>query len=314
MSTTFVTLSPPPVPTNDEKENSFNIGYNHPFFSDEQLTSSEYDDGDNSNADEFYDQQDHEWDILIFTQEWPVTTCYHWREEDKTHDCSLPPKKEFWTIHGIWPTKLGHFGPNFCNNSAKFDFDQLEQIMDKLLQYWPDIHSHTTIYNDLWKHEWVKHGTCAALLDKLDSELKYFTQGVAWREDYKISNILGAAGIHPDSNNTVIALQTALLNGLSKNPSIHCIYDDKTDVSYLSEIRICFNKTLQLTDCDGVKRGDAVSIDYPGGTVNTNCHISKLVHYPSMVPPVQRKKYERKWKFPVVNLYKLLQFVMWFTL
>ncbi|XP_037933658.1 ribonuclease Oy [Teleopsis dalmanni] len=255
---------------------------------------------------------DNEWDVLIFTQQWPVTTCYHWREEDKSHECKLPDNKEFWTIHGIWPTKLGQIGPSFCNKSADFDLDQLEKIEAQLETFWPTIHDDSDA-DYLWKHEWLKHGTCAALLEKLNNELKYFSQGLNWRDEYLISNILADSGIHPDSNNTVVALQTALIKGLGRNPTIHCIYDNKRDISYLDEIRICFNKSMDLVDCDGVIPGDAVSIDYPGGTVITNCHISKPVNYPSIVPPLERKQAE-KWKFPVVNMYKLLQFIMWFTL
>ncbi|XP_036335659.1 ribonuclease Oy-like isoform X1 [Rhagoletis pomonella] len=253
-----------------------------------------------------------DWDVLIFTQQWPVTTCYHWREEDSTHACSLPDKKEFWTIHGVWPTKLGHMGPSFCNKTADFDLNQLEQILTNLKTYWPTIDGQQKL-GYFWRHEWLKHGTCAVTLEELDNELKYFKQGLAWREQFLMSNILGNAGIHPDSNNTVVALQTALLKTLGKNPSIHCIYDNKRDMSYLEEIRICFNKQLELTDCDGVLPGDAVSINYPGGTVITNCHISKPIHYPSNMPPLLRMR-KADWKFPVVNTYKLLQFIMWFTL
>ncbi|XP_064548188.1 ribonuclease Oy [Drosophila montana] len=252
----------------------------------------------------------HSWDVLIFTQQWPVTTCYHWREEDPTHECTLPQKKEFWTIHGIWPTKLGQIGPNFCNKSAEFNPEQLQAIIDRLNTYWMDLEGDSS-QEYLWKHEWLKHGTCAAVLAALDNELKYFGQGLKWRERYVMSNILDAAGIHPDSNNTVIALNNALVRGLGKNPSIHCLFDVKHDISYLSEIRICFDKTLELIDCDGVKLGDVVAINYPGGTVNTNCHIGNPVHYPSLVPPLLRKE---QWKFPLVNVYKLLQFLMWFTL
>ncbi|KAM7357632.1 ribonuclease X25 [Cochliomyia hominivorax] len=281
------------------------------FFSDE-LTSSEYRDDLDVELSPRENVEDHEWDLVVFTQQWPVTTCYHWREEDKNHKCKLPSAKEFWTIHGVWPTKFGQFGPSFCNKSADFDINQLEEIKDDLNEYWPDIDGKS---NDFWfwKHEWLKHGTCAASLEQLNNEFKYFNQGINWRENFLLANILGSAGIHPDSNNTVVALNAALVNGLGKNPSIHCLYDSKNDVSYLEEIRICFNKTLDLTDCDGVKLGDAVSVSYPGGTVNTNCHISKPVHYPSLVPNRQRAN-EKKWKFPIVNIYKLLQFIMWFTL
>ncbi|XP_023296093.2 ribonuclease Oy [Lucilia cuprina] len=281
------------------------------FFSDE-LTSSEYRDDLDIELSPRENVEDHEWDLLIFTQQWPVTTCYHWREEDKNHECKLPSEKEFWTIHGVWPTKIGQFGPSFCNKSADFDPNALDKIKDSLNEYWPDIDGESK-GDWLWKHEWLKHGTCAATLEELNNELKYFKQGINWREDYLLSNILGSAGIHPDSNNTVVALHAALVNGLGKNPSIHCLYDSKNDVSYLEEIRICFNKSLEVMDCDGVKHGDAVSVSYPGGTVITNCHISKPVHYPSLVPNRKRIN-EKKWKFPIVNVYKLLQFIMWFTL
>ncbi|XP_067645135.1 ribonuclease Oy [Eurosta solidaginis] len=286
-------------------------------YNDSDLTSKELsplldDFSDEDFSIENEEEANHDFDLLIFTQQWPVTTCYHWREEDSTHACILPTKKEFWTIHGVWPTKLGHMGPSFCNKSAGFDLDQLKVILDNLETYWPTIDGQQQL-GYFWKHEWLKHGTCAAALEELNNELKYFEKGLAWRDQYLMSNILGNAGIHPDSNSTVVALQTALVKSLGKNPSIHCLYDNKRDVSYLEEIRICFDKQLELTDCDGVLPGDAVSINYPGGTVITNCHISKPIHYPSNVPPLLREQ-EEKWKFPVVNTYKLLQFIMWFTL
>uniref|UniRef100_D3TLW3 Ribonuclease n=1 Tax=Glossina morsitans morsitans TaxID=37546 RepID=D3TLW3_GLOMM len=288
----------------------------HNLFLSDEFTSSEYhDDVDMElNFDQTVDDNhNNDWDLLIFTQQWPATTCYHWREQDKNHVCKLPNIKEFWTIHGIWPTKLGHMGPSFCNKTANFDINALQDIMERMNLFWPDIDGEESPQDHwLWKHEWLKHGTCAATLDQLNNEIKYFDQGLKWRENYLISNILRDSNIHPDSNNTVVALHTALIKGLGKNPSIHCLYDGKNDISYLADIRICFNKSLELVDCDGVLR-DATSIDYPGGTVITNCHISQAVHYPSLVPG-RHIVNERKWKFPIVNLYKLIQFIMWFTL
>ncbi|KAH8398408.1 hypothetical protein KR215_012199, partial [Drosophila sulfurigaster] len=279
-------------------------------------TAADFDDDDDYDKEDDYAygnelerRNDHEWDVLIFTQQWPVTTCYHWREQNPSHECVLPQQKEFWTIHGIWPTKFERIGPNFCNRSAEFNPDQLQAILDRLNTYWPDLEGASS-EEWLWKHEWLKHGTCAAVLAELDDEYKYFNQGLKWRENFIMSRVLDAAGIHPDSNNTVIALNNAIVRGLGKNPSIHCFYDSKTSISYLAEIRICFNKSLELMDCDGVMQGDLTAIKYPGGTVNTNCHISSPVHYPSLVPPLQRKE---EWKFPLVNIYKLLQFLIWFT-
>ncbi|XP_068142957.1 ribonuclease T2 [Drosophila tropicalis] len=258
--------------------------------------------------------QDHNWDVLIFTQQWPVTTCYHWRENNPNQECELPQKKEFWTIHGIWPTKLGQLGPDFCNRTVNFNITQLDGIEQQLQTFWPDLKGPSS-QEWLWEHEWLKHGTCAMALTELDNELKYFDQGLAWREEYVMSRILDLSDIHPDSNNTVVAINNAIVKVLHKQPSIHCLFDGKHEISYLSEIRICFNKSLELIDCDGVKMGDARPIHYPSGSVITNCHIGSPVHYPSLLPPLLRKENNSKtWKFPLVNVYKLLQFLMWFTL
>lgn len=279
-------------------------------------------DSDESNIrfDYEYDEEDvnltasHDWDVLIFTQGWPVTTCFHWKEEDKDHECNLPTKKEVWTIHGIWPTKLDTFGPNFCNNSAKFDIDKLDPIVDQMYLFWPNIETGTD-YDSLWKHEWMKHGTCAASLEELDDELKYFNKGISWHSGFFMSEVLEKSGIYPGSNNTIIGIHTAVVKVLGKNPSIHCLHDTKKDISYLAEIRICFDKQLQLIDCDGVRFGQ-VSIDSSMGKVNTNCQVSKPIYYPSNVPPLEEEqgKHKSSWKFPFVNIYKLVQFLIWCTL
>lgn len=252
--------------------------------------------------------------MLIFTQQWPITSCFDWEKKGKSHKCLLPSEIEFWTIHGIWPTRKGEIGPNFCNKTAKFDVDELQPIKSDLEEYWPNIHTDAE-EDSLWKHEWLKHGTCALQLPDLSNEVKYFDQGINWRNEYLISNILGNYGIHPGSNNSVVTIHQAIVTFLNKNPSIHCVYDAKSNVSFLSEIRICFDRDLNLIHCDGAKR-DVNSIRVSGNrTVNTNCHLSSPVYYPSAVPPVRRvRKVDDGWLQPVVNVYKLINFIMWLTL
>jgi len=42
------------------------------------------------------------WDILIFTQTWPKTLCYTWKNNNVEHTCNFPSQKDLWTVHGIW--------------------------------------------------------------------------------------------------------------------------------------------------------------------------------------------------------------------
>lgn len=87
----------------------------------------------------FIADDNHAFDLLIFTQQWPVTTCIEWMESSKEHTCLLPSPKEIWTIHGVWPTRFGTLGPAFCNKTATFDPDQLEPFKDQLQQFWINI-------------------------------------------------------------------------------------------------------------------------------------------------------------------------------
>ena len=41
------------------------------------------------------------WDSLVFTVQWPITTCIKWKEGAAAHTCLLP-EKHLWTIHGVW--------------------------------------------------------------------------------------------------------------------------------------------------------------------------------------------------------------------
>lgn len=132
-----------------------------------------------------------------------------------------------------------------------------------------------------------------------------------------MSSLLSKAGILPDQNTTVIRIHKAIKAALNYNPSIHCIREKHTGDVYLSEIRICFSKQLELTDCDGVVKS-LITILYPGGSVITNCDISAQIKYPSVLPKYLISRTDESsstnWKFPLVNFYKLIQLIKWFTL
>lgn len=253
----------------------------------------------------------HDWDILIFTQHWPITVCLQWREASEQHSCSLP-LKEIWTIHGIWPTKLGTKGPQFCNSSLHFNITSLDPIKPDLEKYWMNIYNNSEAA--FWKHEWKRHGTCAASLPALDSELKYFSTAINLSIQYNMYDILSKGGILLDSKEgfTSQQLSNAIRNVLAVNPEIQCI--EEKGVSYLFELRICFNKTFNLVDCDGIKS------TYNTGNVITNCPTSKPIFYPSKLPPLEEDydqepcftQHENNSNWPV-KILQIVQFLQWFT-
>lgn len=283
----------------------------------------------------FIDDENHEFDVLIFTQRWPITGCMEWMDKNKHNECVLPSQKEIWIIHGVWPTRFGSIGPAFCNHDASFNITELEPFENELDQFWINIEKGKfgyilcdlcllltkfnlafvgTPHDSLWKHEWLKHGTCASVLPKLASENKYFGQGLVWLQQFSMSSVLSKSNIVPDDAPVNITdIHKAITDTLTRNPSIHCIQDPKTGELYLDEIRICFSKTLELVDCDGV-----VKPTIEGTKIIGNCHLDRLIHYPNVVPSTlinrQKPVPSSVWNFPFVNVYKLIQMIKWFTL
>lgn len=216
-----------------------------------------------------------QWDVLIFTQQWPITSCISHLIQNPDGACNLFPNMTSWTIHGIWPTKLGTIGPNFCNNSWHFQEAEIIQLEPYLIKYWGNIFAEDP-QTSLWKHEWVKHGTCAAELPALSSEKKYFEKGLEWVTQYDYVAVLGKHNIYPHDINTYSRddINSAIADMFGVDPAIDCIYNKKTKQHELSQIKLCFDRSLHIVNCDGI-------IGYEENVIG-NCP-KKGIIYPSSV-------------------------------
>jgi len=195
--------------------------------------------------------KDNSFDIFILTQHWPLTTCMGWKEHDRSHTCNIPDNIT-WGLHGLWPTRRGEIAPNYCNNSAIFDPAVLEPIMDDMNRYWPDVEIRKK-KDSLWQHEWIKHGTCAAQLPQLDSELKYFSKGCELGKEVPLLAWLAAGGVTPGGSYKLAQVWEAVTTGTGGlKPHIDCDWIEHKH--YLSEIKICFDKSFAMVDCDGIIR------------------------------------------------------------
>jgi len=168
--------------------------------------------------------KNNEFDVLIFTQRWPLTACFEWENKSRineTHTCSLP-KHEEWTIHGIWPTKYNTIGPTFCYNGLPFNSSTLTPIENELKENWIDIQNGSRPYS-FWKHEWEKHGTCAITVKALNNEFKYFQTALKLLEEYHMTNILAKANILPGDKHMVQDILVRLQRILNKRGQIMCV-------------------------------------------------------------------------------------------
>ncbi|KYN43608.1 hypothetical protein ALC56_01870 [Trachymyrmex septentrionalis] len=91
-------------------------------------------------------------------------------------------------------------------------------------------------------------------------------------------DVLAKTNILPGNKYTVQNYLTGIQKILNKKGQVMCVVDQyftffqKTKNSYVNEIRICFNKALQLVDCDGIYH-------FP-----TNCNRSQQIIYPNIIP------------------------------
>ncbi|XP_019766589.1 ribonuclease Oy [Dendroctonus ponderosae] len=258
-----------------------------------------------------------DWDYLMFSQRWPQTTCSEWEEANSANSCNLPKDRNLWTIHGVWPTKTGHEGPVFCPSAIHFNPEELTPMLADLSTYWINVEANTKP-NSFWAHEWKKHGTCASSLPLLDSVTNYFQTGLKLNRQYELADILAKGGVSPSSTGYDVAqFYNALKSGLGKEPIIHCVQDKKTNSSYISEIRICFNKTLEMIDCNPTNPVHRARFG-----LDTNCNQKKLVWYIPQVPPSSGPP---KFSLPgwrqnsadersrLLGVYRLLKLIQWIT-
>lgn len=133
----------------------------------------------------------------------------------------MPKERDEWTIHGIWPSQYHKVGPQFCNKSMPFDRDALEPLESELQEKWIDIEYGRTSYS-LWEHEWNKHGTCAAVMEELSNEFKYFHEGLNLLSAYDMKNVLAKANILPGNTYELATILNGIDRVLGKRGLVIC--------------------------------------------------------------------------------------------
>uniref|UniRef100_A0A224XUX9 Putative ribonuclease n=1 Tax=Panstrongylus lignarius TaxID=156445 RepID=A0A224XUX9_9HEMI len=226
-----------------------------------------------------------EWDALIFTQTWPPSDCISWRQSSKRNKCRNlgDTKEEQWTIHGIWPTKWGTHGPMFCDRSKVFDLNTVHDLMTRMKSQWAPIEESGNGIH-FWRHEWDKHGTCAAQLPELGTPYKYILQALTWNTRYNLKKWLSTGSITAGKDYELSEIWEIINHESGVDPHIICFKDNKKNKNYLKEIRLCFDKKLSLIDCkpiSGKKTGNISSLHSKILSHTYHCDFDLPVVYPS---------------------------------
>jgi len=117
-----------------------------------------------------------------------------------------------WTIHGLWPDNCdGTFEQNCDGSRQENDIAGIlggagqTALLSTMDKYWKDIKGDD---NDLWSHEWNKHGTCLSTLSRKcvsnteQAVVFYFNSAVDLFQTLPTFDWLAAAGITPSTTAT----------------------------------------------------------------------------------------------------------------
>ncbi|KAJ8721279.1 hypothetical protein PYW07_002054 [Mythimna separata] len=188
-------------------------------------------------------------DVIVLAQEWPVAVCLLYKHEIYPGGrCHLPEQKNQWIVHGIWPRKLEGKYLEFCDDKWHLNPRNVEPIESELNKAQMVVYKEDKPYV-FWSHEWLRHGTCAALFEPLNTQLKYFTKSIEWNQKYAIGDMLEAANIFPNDREYLDPqkIADAVKAKTGKDPMVGCYKIE--GVSYLQEVRICMDKQFNVMDC-----------------------------------------------------------------
>ncbi|KPP77083.1 hypothetical protein Z043_103518 [Scleropages formosus] len=141
---------------------------------------------------------------------------------------------------------------DMCNSSWHFNASQIKDLIPEMEKYWPNLLSKgPSMSTVLWKHEWLKHGTCAATLEALNSEHKYFSKALELYQKLNLDGTLRKANIVPaQTHYSLEQIEMAIVNYYSVKPKIQCIHEQGEEAQILGQIEICFSKDFQLINCE----------------------------------------------------------------
>nr|XP_022290250.1 ribonuclease Oy-like [Crassostrea virginica] len=171
--------------------------------------------------------------------EWPNSFCIEQKSKCKEN---LPSD---WIIHGLWPKSK-------VKSRYMFNLSDISNHTRKLMKnWWPSITNNRTD-EDLWRHEWEKHGIFAKENGSDMTLTQYFEKTIHLKTKYSISQFLEMCNITPlDSNLYRVEEIKLCIFEKTKHVPFICQRCEK----YMLEVRICLDKRFVAVNCSDANNG-----------------------------------------------------------
>uniref|UniRef100_A0A8C5S849 Uncharacterized protein n=1 Tax=Laticauda laticaudata TaxID=8630 RepID=A0A8C5S849_LATLA len=133
------------------------------------------------------------------------------------------------------------------------------------------------------KHEWEKHGTCAAELEALNSQKKYFQKTLELYRNIDLNRCLILFMLFISCLNLQLtAIKEALENFYNIMPKIQCIPAEEGRLQVIGQIKFCFTKEFILRNCTEEQSGLSSALeDNLFRTEDLSVCNDTLTYYPS---------------------------------
>ncbi|EER29222.1 Ribonuclease Trv, putative [Coccidioides posadasii C735 delta SOWgp] len=159
--------------------------------------------------------------------------------------------EDSWTLHGLWPDNCDGSFEQYCDKNREYknvtDILQShgkEHLLEYMSTYWKDWKGND---ENLWEHEWNKHGTCISTLEtrcysgyKPQAEVvDYFEKAAEMFEGLDTYKVLAAAGIepHPTKTYTLTELQDAISKSHGMEVTLNCRDSRLNEVWYFFNVK-----------------------------------------------------------------------------
>ncbi|GAU92061.1 hypothetical protein RvY_04202-2 [Ramazzottius varieornatus] len=210
----------------------------------------------------------YQWDYLVLSIRWSQAGCgFYFSETEGTANqilcvdtnSSCPDGR--WVIHGLWPTKNGTDGPNYCLNNqteASIIWNNSfvtgnSALYPRLLFHWPDmLVSNGSSPEGFWRYEWMKHGTCALSFAPLDTVGEYLSTALQLKDRFDISGMLNAAEVIPGCARKDVGTSTLEVFDRLSEGKLRIRFKlakRLTSKKYLEEVGVCFDLGFDMVDC-----------------------------------------------------------------
>lgn len=224
---------------------------------------------------------DIEYDGYVLATSWANTKC-----EERTCNSNLNLPKDFFNLHGLWPTNFKQKdSPRECSES-NFILSSMPTDVQKWVEsYWNSLYGPL---HSLVSHEWRSHGTCMnfahpqpsllhpaakPIIEDLQTtnsgnvellkQAAYIRLSVKLSTSHNIYKALESQKILPGSNSfKSFEIQTALKKHFNISKLEIICQTSKENLSLLQEVRLCLDTNFHVIDCQRDKLACAGQVYY----------------------------------------------------